>query len=138
MTIAPRVAVGAVVVEIRSDGPYVLIARRGVAPNAGRWSLPGGKVEAGESLTAALVREVKEETGLDVIVGKFLDVVEIIDDAFHFVILDYACMPCGGELVAGDDVSEVCFVAAYDIADYDLTPAVRRMISMAISDDGRE
>ena len=132
---SPRLAVGAVVVEIRTDGPYVLLARRGVEPRRGSWSLPGGKVEAGESLAAAIVREVKEETGLVVSVTKFLEVVEIIDATFHYVILDYSCTPVGGTLIAGDDVDEVQFVPAYDLADYELTPAVRRVISMSLTDE---
>ena len=68
----PMVAVGAVIL----DGDRVLLVQRGHEPLKGEWSLPGGVVEIGETLTAALVREVLEETGLDVVVGP---VVEVLD-----------------------------------------------------------
>ena len=96
--------------EVRMDGPYVVLARRNVAPRAGGWSLPGGKVEERETL-------------------------EIIDGEFHFVILDYLCTPIGGSLRAGDDAREVCWAPVYDLVEYDLTPAVRRVVSMAIADE---
>ena len=121
--------------EVRMDGPYVVLARRNIAPRAGGWSLPGGKVEERETLVDAIVREVREETGLEVRVERFLEVVEIIDGEFHFVILDYLCTPIGGSLRAGDDAREVCWAPVYDLVEYDLTPAVRRVVSMAIADE---
>jgi 8-oxo-dGTP diphosphatase len=110
----PQVAVGAVVVR---DGAVLLI-RRGHGPAAGEWSVPGGRVDAGEGLHEAVVREVREETGLDVVVDRFLGWVERIDDEDHFVILDFACVPLedGQLLTAGDDAAEAAWV---DFAELD-------------------
>jgi 8-oxo-dGTP diphosphatase len=111
----PEVAVGAVAV---SDGRLLLV-RRGRGPAAGEWSVPGGRVEAGETLHEAVVREVAEETGLEVVVAGFLGWVERMADAgaggaagYHFVILDFAVdvLDPGREPVAGDDAAEVTWV----------------------------
>lgn len=135
MSATPRLAVGAVIVEHRADGPYVVLARRGRAPNAGRWSLPGGKVEFGETLEAALVREIEEECGLRVSVLRLLEVIELIDERSHFVVLDYECRVLDGTLRAGDDALEVAWVAAYDLAEYEVTAAVARVVSRAVADE---
>ena len=99
----PTVAVGAIVFD---DRGRVLLVKRGRAPARGLWSLPGGKVDGGETLAAAVAREVLEETGVTVDVGALVEVVERIvsepsdggDDAarWHYVILDYlAHAPAG-------------------------------------------
>ena len=75
----PRVAVGAIV--IRDDA--LLLVQRGKSPGLGQWSVPGGIVEAGETVRAALVREVLEETGIVVEIGEFAGWVERILDDFH-------------------------------------------------------
>ncbi|MBI2170190.1 MAG: NUDIX domain-containing protein [Actinobacteria bacterium] len=87
----PEVAVGAVVVQ----AGRLLLIRRATPPAAGRWSLPGGRVQAGETLHEAVVREVAEETGLEVVVDGFLGWVERIDPggAYHYVILDFTAAP---------------------------------------------
>lgn len=132
----PTVAVGAVVIEHRSDGPWVLLVRRGRPPRVGSWSLPGGRVEPGEPLADAVAREVREETGLTVRVGALVEVVEVIDEAFHYVILDYACERRGGEApVAGDDVTDARMVPVLDLSEYDVTPAVMRVVSRALADE---
>ncbi len=129
----PRIAVGAVVLDRRADGAFVLLARRNNPPRVGQWSLPGGKVERGETLTAALAREILEECGLIVSVGPLVEVVEIIDERVHYVILDYLCAVRSGELCAGDDASEVCWAPAGALASYEVTDAVARVVAKALA-----
>jgi len=131
-----RPVLGAAAVVIH-DGRVVLI-RRGKAPSAGEWSIPGGAVELGESVEAALRREVREETGLDIAVGRFLEVFERVehdDDRavrFHFVVLDYAATVVGGTLRAGDDAADVALVDPADLDGYGLAESVRRVTSAAM------
>ena len=84
------VAVGAVVV--RADR-RVLLVRRANAPLAGEWTLVGGHVEAGESLDAAVVREVREETGVDVVVERLLEVVILAREGYSYEIHEHLCRP---------------------------------------------
>ena len=91
-------------------GDEVLLIRRGRAPRQGEWSIPGGKVERGESLHAAAVRELYEETGVTANIGKLIEVYEIIDAEFHYVLIDYAAIWEAGEPVAADDVDEARFM----------------------------
>jgi ADP-ribose pyrophosphatase YjhB (NUDIX family) len=131
----PKVAVGAIVLEHRGDGPFVLLVQRANPPLAARWSLPGGRVERGEKLADALRREVREETGLEVKIGVLVEVVELIDEGFHYVILDYACERTSGELRAGDDAHRVEMVSVFDLAEYGVTSDVLRVVSRALADD---
>jgi 8-oxo-dGTP diphosphatase len=131
----PVVSVGAVVV----DGDRVLLVKRGQEPLKGRWSLPGGVVEAGETLDAALVREVREETGLNVRVGPVIEVLDRIsrDTAgrveFHYVIIDYLSHSIGGSLVCGTDADDARWVERGDLAGYDLTAKVTEVIARAFA-----
>lgn len=108
---APLVGVGAVIVH---QG-RVLLVRRGTEPMRGRWSIPGGLIEVGESLADGLVREVKEETGLLV---EPVGLIELLDRIhrdgdrvrYHYVIADYLCNVVGGELRAASDADEVRWV----------------------------
>ena len=115
MTARPEVAVGALAV----DHGRLLCIRRGHGPGAGLWSLPGGRVERGESLYEAVVREVMEETGLEVVVDRFVGYVERMDDGFHFVILDFAVtlLDLDADPVAGDDAAEAAWVPFEDLGD---------------------
>ena len=121
MSSPPVVAVGAVAVV----DDTLLLVRRGRGPAQGEWSVPGGRVEAGEAVHLAVVRETYEETGLEVVVDRFLGWVERIgDDAVggtphHFVILDFAVTPLDPTqpLAAGDDAAEARWVPLTDIAD---------------------
>ena len=121
---APTVAVGAVA---RRDAALLLV-RRGHGPAAGTWSVPGGRVELGETLHEAVVREVAEETGLAVVVDRFLGWVERIAERQqeHFVILDFAVtvLDADAEPSAGDDAAEVAWVPVDELGDYRLTPGL--------------
>lgn len=107
----PLVGVGAVVV----DDNRVLLVRRGTEPLRGHWSLPGGVLELGESLTDGLIREVREETGIAV---EPIELVELLDRIhregervrYHYVIADYLCKVVGGELRAASDADAVRWV----------------------------
>jgi len=131
---APRVGVGAVIL----DGERVLLARRGRAPSAGKWSIPGGLVHLGERLEEAAVREVQEETGLR---ARLLGLCGVIDrvvrdgDAvcYHYVIIDYVAESVGGRLEAGTDAAEVRWVAVGDLGQYDCTEGLADMILRALA-----
>ena len=131
----PIVGVGAVIVNER--GRVVLIKRR-FDPLAGRWSLPGGAVELGETLEASVAREMLEETGLDVDVGPVIEVFDriTVDDdrrvRYHYVLVDYLCWPVGGELRAGGDVDDAVLVDSADLAKYDLTVKATAVIERAL------
>jgi 8-oxo-dGTP diphosphatase len=117
------VGVGALI--LRKDS--ILLVERGRQPLKGFWSLPGGVLELGEQLGAAIVREVEEETGLEV---KPVNVVEIFErimrdkegkPEYHYVLVDYFCKVVGGELKAGDDSSKAEWVKRKDLAALKLT-----------------
>jgi len=118
----PELSVGAVVVH---DGSLLLV-RRGHGPAAGEWSVPGGRIEWGETIAEAVVREVLEETGLECVCGEMLGWVEMISDedavvSHHFVVLDFvATVLEHGEPVAGDDAAEVRWVPVADVLDLNI------------------
>ena len=126
----PIVGIGAVIVHA---GRVVLIRRR-FEPLAGRWSLPGGALELGETLEAAVVREMLEETGLDVDVGPVIEVFDriVLDEArrvrYHYVLVDYLCRRLGGELRPGGDVDRAVLVDPAGLAQYELTEKATAVI----------
>jgi len=127
----PILAVGAV---IGNDAGQVLLVRRGRPPRLNQWSIPGGKVEWGESVQQALVREVGEETGLRIEVIGLIDIVDslIRSDAGeltdHHVLLDYAARVRSGRPQAGDDAREVKWVPLAGLNDYPMWSETRRII----------
>ncbi len=100
----------------------LLLVRRGRSPALGQWSVPGGRVEPGETLAAAVEREVAEETGLVVRCGPFIGWVERIGAGHHFVILDFWARPTdpSAEPIAGDDAAEVAWIRLADLGSVDL------------------
>ena len=135
---SPIVGVGAVIV----NNDKVVIIRRANEPYKGQWSIPGGRVELGEPLVAAVRREMREETGLDVDVGPVIEVFERIqrDDQgrvrYHFVIVDYLCAYVGGELCAGDDAADAAWVTSEELDRFDIRESavtvIRRALQLAI------
>ena len=123
-----RRAVGAIV--LRADGA-VLLVQRARPPLAGTWSLPGGKVEAGETLAEAVVREVREETGLLVEAGEVVDVVRLASEGQAYEIHEIACTELGGRLSAGDDASAARWARPEDLAGLGVTLEVMRVVAMA-------
>ena len=122
------------VVCLRGDA--VLLIKRGTPPRLGQWSLPGGRMEWGETTTTTALRELKEETGVD---AELLGLIDVIDGVFparpggeitrHYVLIDYAARWTAGEPVAGDDAAEARFVSreqAMALVEWDET---RRMIT---------
>lgn len=114
MTDGPDLAVGAIVV--RTD--ELLLVRRGHGPAAGEWSVPGGRVERNETMSGAVLRELREETGLEGMCGPLLGWVERFDDDHHFVIFDFEVVLLDeDEPVAGSDAAEVAWVHINDVAE---------------------
>jgi 8-oxo-dGTP diphosphatase len=141
----PVVGIGGVVVE---DGRALLIRRAG-EPLRGHWSIPGGRLELGESLEAGVTRELLEETGLEV---RVLDQIEVFDrifpgDAaplpgaaargprFHYVIVDYLCERISGHPRAGGDACDVAFARENELEKFQLTETATRVLRKAFAMD---
>jgi len=129
---APVVGVGGVVVR---DG-RVLLIRRGKPPLYGRWVVPGGTVELGETLEEALVREMEEETSLRVEPIEVLTVFDRIERdgervVYHYVIVDYLCRWLSGEAKAGSDALDVAWATPEQLAGYDLPPKALEVVQDA-------
>jgi ADP-ribose pyrophosphatase YjhB (NUDIX family) len=132
----PIVAVGVLLL----DGERVLLVRRARPPQAGRWTVPGGGVELGETLEAAAARELREETGLACALGPVVEVLDrVVRDGdgkieFHYVILDFLGTRPTGELRVGSDAGEARWVTLAELAGLDTTdglePVIRRALAM--------
>jgi len=124
----PAIGVGGIVFNKQKQ---VLLIQRNQAPAMGLWSVPGGKLEAGESMVEACKREVKEETGIDVEVKNIVAVVERRIEGFHYVIIDYlACLIDRENTlpVAQSDVAEARWVSLEQIRDYALVVGLEEII----------
>ena len=122
----PEVCVGAVAVA----GDRLLLVRRGRDPGRGHWSIPGGRVEAGESLAEAAVRELVEETGVVGTCGALLGVAERRGDGHHFVILDYLVEVADPiPPVPGTDADEAAWVPLVDVRGLTLVPGLAEFLA---------
>ena len=131
----PFLGVGALIF----DDKKILLVERGKEPLKGYWSLPGGILESGEKLEAAIRREVREETGLEIEPLSVFEIFErIMPDAggrpeYHYVLIDYVCRPSGGHLQAASDVSSAVWVAKENLAEYRLTEGTLEVIERAFA-----
>ena len=122
----PGVGVGVIIV----DSDQLLMIRRGHGPAAGDWSIPGGHVERGETLAEAVVRELREETGLEGVCADFVGWDEKIGEEFHFVLLAFrATLLEVTDPVAGDDAAEARWVPLSEVADYALVDGLAEFLS---------
>ena len=127
---APICAVGALIYR----GSQILLVRRGKAPSLGKWSVPGGRLRLGETLEAAVIRETREETRLEVRPSRVGKVVEhLLKDErgeieYHYVIVDYVCRIVGGSPRPASDVSEVRFVEISELSQWDVTEGTAQVI----------
>jgi mutator protein MutT len=121
----PEVGVGAIAVA----GDQILMIRRGRGPAGGLWSIPGGRVELGETTAEAIVREMAEETGLEVMCDEFVGWVERIGEGYHHVILDFRVTVISLDPpFAGDDAAEVAWVPLDDVASMTLVDGLAEFL----------
>jgi 8-oxo-dGTP diphosphatase len=128
--------VGAIIVQ----DERILLVRRSNPPLQGEWSIPGGLVETGETTKEAIVREVREETGLEIEVVRLAEVFErIVRDResrvqYHFVLIDYLCQVIAGEAHAASDVSEVRWVRTDELEKFAVAPETCEVIRRTVQD----
>jgi len=126
----PLVGVGAIIVE----GDRVLLVKRGHAPLLGKWSIPGGVLEVGETLRKAVVREAREETGLTIEPEELLGVFErVVPDEqgrmrYHYVLIDFLCRRVSGELLAADDAEDARWFLREELAELELVRETEEVI----------
>jgi len=129
----PIIGVGAIIFR----GDQVLLIQRGQEPSLGQWSIPGGAVVVGETLEAAVKREVLEETHLEVQVLTLVKVLErVFRDsdgrvAYHYVLVDFLCQYLAGELRSDSDAQDTRFVSLQDLSAYGIAPVTLEVISRA-------
>ncbi|HEY8042551.1 MAG TPA: NUDIX domain-containing protein [Polyangiaceae bacterium] len=129
----PVVAVGAVVLD---GAGRVLLVRRGRAPGAGRWTLPGGRVEPGETLGEAVVREVREETALATRVVCALGVVQVADEGFSYAIHEHLLAPEEPRATprAGDDAADVRWASREELAVLGVRPEALGVVDRGVAE----
>jgi ADP-ribose pyrophosphatase YjhB (NUDIX family) len=129
----PLVGVGALIIR----GDRIVLVERGREPQKGKWSLPGGALETGETISEGLCREVQEETGLDVRLIQLVEIFERIvrdsrgDVEYHYVLLDYLCRVRAGRLRASDDSADARWVPRSEVHRYPLTEGTLEVIDKA-------
>ena len=129
----PIVAVGGVLFENRR----VLLVKRANEPAKGLWAIPGGKVQAGETLNEALIREFREETALEIVSGKQIYQFEPMERdkegqlIFHYLIIDFLVRRIDGECKAGDDAQEIRWFSRQEVdSEKSMAPATRDLLML--------
>jgi ADP-ribose pyrophosphatase YjhB (NUDIX family) len=129
----PVLGVGGVVF----NNDHVLLVRRGKEPGYGKWSIPGGAIELGETLKEGLLREIMEETGLQVEVGGMVEVVEWVNRdenhriKYHYVLIDFWCRCLSVEINPSSDALDARWVLFSEISNYDLPLVTLEVINKA-------
>lgn len=123
----------AVVAVVRDGSSRVLLTKRAIPPYMGKWVMPGGKIDRGETITSALKREVIEEVGLDVHVEELVDIFEVAptnEHSDHFVILYYFASPRSQKLLVNrDEVSETLWADLQTANSLDISNGTRHILS---------
>lgn len=131
----PVLGVGAVIF----NNEKVLLVKRGKEPGYGKWSIPGGAVELGETLKEGVLREVKEETGLEVEIGGTVEILDWVSRdengriKYHYVLVDFWCKSHSAEVNPSSDVLDARWVQLSDAPNYDLPWAALEVINKAFS-----
>lgn len=130
--LVPVVGVGGIVLR---TGPEVLVVERGRPPSVGVWTFPGGKLEGGETIAQAVERELFEETGLRVVAGELVQVVEIVREGYHYVIHDHLCTMVDPDQKPrpGDDVRAVRFARPSELAQLGTSEETMRVLVRALA-----
>ena len=131
--------VTSVVAVIVDDENRVLLTKRNIPPFQGEWVMPGGKIDLGEPIVEALKREVWEEVGLEVEVGRLIDVFEHVTpgvDNYHFIILYYHCRPLYCDVNHNrDEVAEALWVARGELENYKMPAGARFILGKTFTAD---
>jgi 8-oxo-dGTP diphosphatase len=112
-------------------GEEVLLIERGTAPRKGEWSIPGGRIEAGETQARAALRELFEETGVRAVLGGKIDVILAQFEGKFYRLHDYAAEWVSGEPRAGDDAARAEFIGRQALAGLKMWPKTREVIAAA-------
>lgn len=124
--------VGVAVVE----GGALLLVKRGRGPNAGLWAVPGGKVDFGESIQEAALRELREETGIEAVLERVVWVGDAMGPgnppAWHYTLVDYQARMIGGTLHAADDAELAAWVPLDQVLDLPVTPTMPDLVAVLL------
>jgi len=134
-----RPIAAAIAVVLR--GERLLLVRRGNKPDAGRWGFPGGKIEAGETIAAAALRELGEETGVAAEAIEILTALDVIrrdgdGTLHHYVLIAVLCRWKSGDGAAADDAEDAAWFDLAALRDVPTSPDVARVAELALARSG--